>query len=300
MADNQVLVQFLSTEDIIFYSQGPRGFSVKLDEEDYAKLYERLGSKWHNDNDKLILFEYYQDGSFNIEKQKEVFDYRTREQTKKYYPYTEVEQSEVISAYNIFIDLFEEIRVKDLQKAKDQVKLELQQATTIFRQNLVTLRTDLLYRSDWTQLPDVTFKRQNEKEMWIQYRQYLRDMPESDDWSMNALKVEFPITPPEYFKLPDQSVEYLKDPNHFENRYVLYQKLKLIRFMENLGMPSLGFIPDSPAEVDYDSAKETLAKALKKIDETWDIPALTFVPFGNETTLDEMITNIDEYTQTNL
>lgn len=291
MAD-LLLLQFLSTEDIIYFNFGNRGSSVKLAPEDYPILWERLGSKWHNENDKLILFEYYQDGRFSIERQKTVFDYRTRSETKKYYVYTEVTSEEVIAAYNIFVDFFEEVRIKDLQRAKEKIMLELREARTIFRQNVVVMRNDLLIKSDWTQMPDLTFKREGEKDLWIKYRQYLRDMSDLPDWEGNVMRIEFPITPSEYYEIdPEGTVEYLSDSSHFENKATIAAKLKLIRFMEKLGLPSL--ITDAETnDIDYEKAKVALEKALTKIDEAFEFPALTVLRFPNEQNLDSIIDQV--------
>jgi len=295
MAD-QLLLQFLSTEDIIYYSFAGRGSSVKLAPEDYPILWERLGSKWHNENDELILFEYYQDGRYNIERKKTVYDYRTRSETKKYYPYTEVTSEEVIRTYNIFTDFFEEIRIKDLQRVKEKVKQELREARTVFKQNVVVMRNDLLIKSDWTQMPDLVFKRDGEKDLWIKYRQYLRDMSDLEDWNNNVMRVEFPITPSEYFEIdPTQAVEYLTDPSHFENKAITYSKLKLLRFMDKLGLPSL--VTDAETnDIDYDKAKASLEKALSKIDEAFEFPVLTVLPFPNEQSLDSIINEVSNNT----
>jgi hypothetical protein len=296
LEEKKILLQFLSTENIIYYTIGTRGSSVKLEQEDYEILYQKLGQKWHNENDKLILFEYYLDGSFNIERQKTVFDYRIREQTKKYYTFVEVTREEVIATYNTFVDFFEEVRVKDLQRAKDQVRNQLREARTIFKQNVVVMRNDLLVKSDWTQMLDVTFKHQGEKELWHKYRQYLRDMSDLEDWSDNIMRVEFPITPKEYYQIdPQETVEYLTDSSHFENKSIVHAKMKLIRFMEQLGLPSL--IADAETnDLDYEKAKKSLEKALSKIDEAFELPSLTVLPFSNEITLDSIIDSVENNT----
>lgn len=294
--EKQLLLQFLTTENIIYYTIGTRGSSVKLQQEDYDSLYEKLGPKWHIENDKLILFEYYVDRSYNIERQKTVFDYRTREQTSKYYSFIEVTQEEVDSVYNTFVEFFEEVRIKDLQRAKDQVRNQLREARTVFKQNIVVMRNDLLLKSDWTQLPDVIFKREGEKELWYKYRQYLRDMSDLEDWSDNVMRVEFPITPRDYYQIdPSQTVEYLTDASHFENKAIVFAKMKLIRFMEKLGLPSL--ISDAESnDIDYEKAKQSLKKALSKIDESFELPNLTVLPFKNEISLDSIINSVETNT----
>lgn len=296
--DNTFLaIQFLATEGTIYYNYGQRGNAMKLMPEDFTELYKRLGSSWHNDNDKLVLFEYYTDGRYNIERKKTVFDYRTRTETEKFYPYLEVDQKDVIRTYNLFVDFFEYLRVKDLERAKEQIREKLREATSILRQNVSVMRFDLLVKSDWTQLPDVTFRVENEKEMWNEYRQYLRDMSELEDWNGNTMRIAFPITPKEYLAIdPQQNVKYLTDESHFENRAMVAAKLKLLRFFDYLGLPSLVTDLDinNATGVDYQKSKEKLEKALKKIDMTLTVPDLTILGFANEENLDAMIQQVAE------
>jgi hypothetical protein len=254
-----------------------------------------LGSSWHNDNDKLILFEYYADGRYNIERKKTVFDYRTRTETEKYYPYLEVTQEDVIETYHKLLDFYEELKLKDLERAKEQVRQQLVEATSVLKQNVAVMRFDLLIKSDWTQMPDVTFRVENEKDMWIEYRQYLRDMSELEDWNGNTMRVEFPITPKEYLaKDPQQTKKYLTDASHFENRLMVAAKLKLVRFMEYLGLPSITQNLDinNVDNLNYQKAKEKLEKALTKIDMALKVPDLTILGFENEANLDDIIEQV--------
>lgn len=293
--NNLLILQFLATESTLYYNYGQRGNAIKLQSEDFEELYKRVGSQWHNDNDKLILFEYYADGRYNIERKKTVFDYRTRTETEKYYPFLEVTQADVIETYNKLLNFYEDLKVKDLERAKEQVRQQVKEATSVLKQNVVAMRFDLLIKSDWSQLPDVTFRVENEKDMWTEYRQYLRDMSDLEDWNGNTMRVEFPITPKEYLaKDPQQTKKYLTDPSHFENRVMVAAKLKLLRFLDYLGLPSLTQNLDinNADDLNYEKAKEKLDKALKKIDMTLSVPELTILGFENETNLDDIINQV--------
>jgi len=297
MENTHLSIQFLATDGTIYYNYGQRGVAIKLLEEDYAELYKRLGTTWHNDNDKLILFEYYSDGKFNIERKKKIFDYRTRTETEKYYPYLEVDQKDVIRTYNLFVNFFEYLRVKDLERVKEQVSAKLLEATSLLKQNVSVMRFDLLIKSDWTQLADVSFSVENEKEMWIEYRQYLRDMSTLEDWNGNTMRIAFPITPKDYLAIdPQQNVKYLTDESHFENRAMVAAKLKLLRFFDYLGLPSLVTDLDinNATGIDYEKSKQKLEKALKKIDMTLKVPDLTILGFENEESLDSIIEQVSQ------
>lgn len=51
-----------------------------------------------------------------------------------------------------------------------------------------TIRSELLYKSDWTQLPDVPI---STKELWASYRQALRDITLQQD----PFNIQWPIAP---------------------------------------------------------------------------------------------------------
>lgn len=189
-----------------------------------------LSPLWDSPKDRLELFVYRENGSFLIQRSKYKKDYRTGE--FKWVSY-EFDPSAVYkSSVN---DLFEEIKDKFFDY-KDISEKEYEEAVQrrFFQNNNLTwekvklVRKFLLQDSDWTQLPDNNIP-DEEKNLWSQYRQYLRDFL-SLQQAQTAYDVIFPITPKEYLsrkelEIPesvtdavgDQGInsEYLTSEYHF-------------------------------------------------------------------------------------
>jgi hypothetical protein len=290
MEEKTLLIQLLLSESILYYG----GKALKINEQDLNDLYEDLGEFWHSDKDKIILFEYYNDGSYLCEKRKQVYDYRIRETVDKVYTFVEATDSDASHAYQACMRGYEKIKISDYKRILQEVKQQAEEANTVYQQNVLNMRNQYLASSDWAVLPDVTFKNEGEKEMWFKYRQYLRDMSGDPDWETNTLKVEFPMGPKEYFIYfpdPETRPEYLSTPDQFESKAVVQAKLKLLRFLEHLGLPSILEAVGNVEDLDYENARKLLDSAMKKIDMTYELPAQNLVPFvnTNPTALDVLI-----------
>jgi hypothetical protein len=290
MEEKTLLIQLLLSESILYYG----GKALKINEQDLNDLYEDLGEFWHSDKDKIILFEYYNDGSYLCEKRKQVYDYRIRETVDRVYTFVEATDSDASHAYQACMRAYEKIKISDYKRILEEVKQQAKEANTVYQQNVLNMRSQYLAASDWAVLPDVTFKNEGEKEMWFKYRQYLRDMSDHPDWKTNTLKVEFPMGPKEYFIYfpdPETRPEYLSTPDQFESKAVVQAKLKLLRFLEHLGLPSILEAVGNVEDLDYENARKLLDSAMKKIDMTYELPAQNLVPFinTNPNALDAMI-----------
>jgi hypothetical protein len=290
MEEKTLLLQLLLSESIIYYG----GKAIKINEKDLNDLYEDLGEFWHSDKDAIILFEYYNDGSFLCEKKKQVYDYRIRESVERVYTFVEATPEDARHAFSACMRAYENIKISDYRRILEEVKQQAEEANTVYQQNVLNMRNQYLAASDWAVLPDVTFKNEGEKEMWFKYRQYLRDMSDHPDWETNTLKVEFPMGPKEYFiYFPDSETrpEYLSTPDQFESKAVVQAKLKLIRFLEHLGLPSILEGIGNVEDLNYENARKLLDNAMKKIDMTYELPAQNLVPFvnTNPVALDAMI-----------
>jgi hypothetical protein len=221
-------------------------------------------------NDQVVLFNWYTDKSYSCEKEKYVYNYKL--QKKVYVTYDAVlteEQAENLK--DKLLELFEETRIKFLQKNKDVVKQQVLEQFNVSALNLRGLRGTLLSKSDWTQIPDVPLEPEV-KEMWAQYRQVLRNITEDPNWSpRNILGVDFPIDPENYsLRYPNKEVEYLSTPDQFENHAAMLTKVKLTRFMNFLSLPSA--LPDEElVNLPYTELKKRLDKFINRIDPEMEV-----------------------------
>ena len=176
---------------------------------------------WDSDRDKLESFVRYNDGRTIINKIKFQRNQKTGEYKWVSYELQlgNILQSELDDLYNALDDKFTEYR------GLVDITLEEKLSGTFAKDNIVSwtkllmVRKFLLQESDWTQLADAPIA-EEDKPLWLAYRQKLRDMPEEQE-NVPASTVRFPITPVKYRQAVDEgrtSAEYLTEySEHFYN-----------------------------------------------------------------------------------
>lgn len=175
---------------------------------------------WDSDRDRLETYIRYKDGSSLMYKNKHQRNQKTGE-----YKWV---------SYEMGLDVFPENEVEDLYQKLDQKyteyrdiedqDLERELQSTFARDNYINwnklkvIRNFLLQDSDWTQTLDSPLT-DEEKELWKQYREKLRDIPNRYG-NIPSIEAPFPITPTKYKNLNDDK-EYLSD--EYEHFYRLNQ-----------------------------------------------------------------------------
>lgn len=176
---------------------------------------------WDSDRDKLESLIRYSDGKTIINKVK-----FQRSQKTKEYKWVSYElklgdflPAELDNLYTTLDEKFTEYR------GLVDITLEEKLSGTFAKDNIVSwskllmVRKFLLQESDWTQLPDAPIA-EEDKPLWLAYRQKLRDMTEEQK-NVPASTVRFPITPVKYRQAIDEgrtSSEYLTEySEHFYN-----------------------------------------------------------------------------------
>jgi hypothetical protein len=295
-----IILQANLKESTILYE----GKVVTLDEEKKSLLCQQLGSFWHNDKDYILLFEYYDDGKYNCERKKQIYDYRYREFSEKNYMFTEATLEQAKSAYDIFASFYEQARVLDLQKAKEEVQKKINEFTSILQINLRLLRQRMLSMTDWIFIDDGSVRDPEKQDLYRKYRQYLRDIPETNpEFESDPLNAKFPIMPEQYLEnYPNKEVEYLSTPDQFTQYYFETIKRKLLRFQQWLSLPSTRIdwsVDGSEIELeDFKRIQEKIKKALDAVDTELIVPPLQFVPPVNtasEAYIDRLVQNAEDY-----
>ena len=169
---------------------------------------------WDSDKDRMESFARYADGFIAINKLKYQRDRKTGEYKWVAYELSleGIDQSELDALYENLNEKYIEFR-----GIIDQ-DLEQQLAVTFAKDNIVTwtkllmVRKFLLDESDYTQMSDYTGS-DEDKAMWVKYRQKLRDLPEEQQ-GLPTNSVRFPINPNKYKLMVDEertTAEYLED-----------------------------------------------------------------------------------------
>jgi hypothetical protein len=169
---------------------------------------------WDADKDKLETFVYYKDGTAFMAKNK----YQRNQKTGEYkwvsyeFDLSAFPESEVTELFEKLQEKYIEYRdVEDFNL--DNALRRIYQRDNIVNWNkIVMIRKFLLMDSDWTISRDSPLT-EEQQELWISYRQKLRDIPQ-DQEGIPAAEVVFPITPTKYEKMvkaEETSADYLTD-----------------------------------------------------------------------------------------
>lgn len=201
--------------------------ATRLSQRVNKNLHDHLPDEWSHENDRIVSFSIYENGDYQLEKEKLKYDFNTKKSRWVRYEYTDLSMTQVTELFTIMKSAIEVNRLQsEIAKSKAVIDVTstfkfLEQTEQQKKSNI----TQLLRKSDWTQLSDAPEVFENEKELWTTYRNWLRDNVKypsdfTDPLDFLIYEEEFgwPIDPNTYHeKDPEHSVEYLSSPDHFTN-----------------------------------------------------------------------------------
>jgi hypothetical protein len=190
-------------------------------------ILKNIPDEWSNDNDRIILFAIYENGEYIIEKEKLKYDFSTK--NTRWIQYTSdfltIEQAkELYNILNAAITI--DTEVKNYSATKEYLELsKTAYYLSEFNKKNDDFIEELLRGTDHKVLPDAPELFENEKEMWITWRNKLRDLDkirddfETDlDYIIWIEEMKWPIRPDQYYsKYSNLEEEYLSTPDQFVN-----------------------------------------------------------------------------------
>jgi hypothetical protein len=204
----------------------------KIDPNLMDKFFENIDPFWHTENDQLQYFIYYSNGEYICQRKKLKYNFETKTNYWQTYNFKNVSQDKVLELYErieAFIILNNDVK-QFLALAEVQ---EISQEAVFFERRFLKKLAEknaMLATSDWRILPDVVDSYPGEKDMWIKWRNILRNevikKPSEFEDSLEYLKylynLKFPIDPKLYRQMyPDGKdidgnvVEYLSTPEQW-------------------------------------------------------------------------------------
>ena len=214
-ADMPVLqVQLDVVQQEIIYNAIPKSIP-----ESYWKdeLTDFLYPLWDTDKDKLIFFNYYTNGTYFAKRRRYIKNFKTGEYEWKEY---EMEQLDSAEAVKLKDKLIEAFYLLD-SIAEDDYNQQLVRMYGLQRQvsplTVRLARNFLLDETDWALAADSSLSVED-KEMYTVYRQKLRDITSTDEFTTNVEETKFPISPEFYkklFSVENPGVGYLATPGQF-------------------------------------------------------------------------------------
>ena len=170
----------------------------------------RLYPMWDSDKDKLVLFTYYDNGAFHVQRRKFVKNFSTNDYEWKDYEmevYDSKEAQEIYEALKEAFYLIDSVEKETYQQELTNAYLEGKKVTWY---GIRLARNFLLDDTDWVFGGDSPISNE-EKELWRTYRQALRDIPQNSSY-VEAHDVKFPISPEDwkkFYRPANEQEEYL-------------------------------------------------------------------------------------------
>jgi hypothetical protein len=201
--------------------------SVVISTKMNQNILENIPDEWSNDNDKIILFAIYEDGEYILEKEKLKYDFSTKTTKKVQYTSNFMTVTQAKELYNVLTAAIRiDTETKNYTSAKEYLELSKKSYyLTQFNKKNNHFIEELLRGTDHKVLPDSPEIFENEKEMWVTWRNKLRELDkvssdfETDlDYLIWMEEMKWPIRPDQYYKkYPKLEKDYLSTDDQFLN-----------------------------------------------------------------------------------
>jgi len=194
----------------------PAAKKTALDEELLEQFLDKsVDDFWHNSNDKLDFFQYFDDGSYFCQRQKLQYDFKMESSYYKTYSFTGATPEQAKEFSDLCITFFEiGNEIKDVKI--DKVIKEVDEEILFYEQRMFKIRrqkTEMLNLSDWRVLPDVEEKYEGERDRWIAWRRWVRK-----ESMLSPADPRFAGSGLSYFK-HTYEMQWPRDPRYYENMY---------------------------------------------------------------------------------
>ena len=172
---------------------------------------------WDSDKDKLISFNFYTNNTYFAKRRKYVKNFKTGEFEWKDYEMEQVDSAEAIKLKDKLIEgyyLLDQIADDDYEKQLARMYSVQKQVSPL---TVRLARNFLLDETDWVMVSDCGLSAED-KALYTKYRQKLRDLTASTEFSTDVEETKFPISP-EFFKklysIENPEEEYLETATQF-------------------------------------------------------------------------------------
>ena len=261
--DKKILLQLDIPNSQIWYED----HLEKITSEEMENIKTGLGDMWWTDTDVLEFATVYEDYTYSITRIKNVWDYRAGIYRKAPYKFTEPSAADAKTFADLCLAEFEKARQRTLYGDAGEIKRWIKNSYDGYVFNLNNMRRSYLSQTDWVFVEDSQVSAED-KELYRRYRQYLRDMTETEAWATKDYwNIDFPITPRQWkLRDPNAENEYLSVDDHFINHTIIKTKQRMLKFMQWLGAPGLDYKMDDINDMGYKEVKRRIDKYLARID----------------------------------
>ena len=159
---------------------------------------------WTSDNDRLIQFNYFDNGSYGCERKKYVYDRVTTNKKWTTYEWKEPSEAQALDIANELKAKYFEYQDVEQEEVQEEMYQQYGKWNKISWDGIRMVRNFLLDDTDWTQMADNGLSA-DLKADWVKYRQKLRELPQ-DYNGQEAENAKFPHNPTYYSQWKDMEL----------------------------------------------------------------------------------------------
>ena len=177
-----------------------------------------LYPNWDSDKDKLVMYAYNTNATNLVKRRKYVKNFTKNEFEWVTYEMESLDAAQVTALNDKLIEGFFLIdSIEDIE-FQDELARMYQNQTTISKTSVRLARDFLLDETDWSMVSDCPLNA-DDKALYTTYRQKLRDIPASTEFTTATEKTKFPISPEFYNKIylpKNAGVAYLSTDDQYK------------------------------------------------------------------------------------
>ena len=155
---------------------------------------------WDTDKDKLITFYYFSDGTYTAKRRKYIMNFKTNTNEWKDYEMEQVASSVADAFKDKLIEGWYAIDAIENTEFQNELGAMYAKARAVSPLSVRLARDFLLTETDWVMVSDSPVDADT-KAQYTLYRQKLRDIPATTEFSTNVEGTKFPISPDFYNKI---------------------------------------------------------------------------------------------------
>ena len=172
---------------------------------------------WDTDKDKLITFYYFSDGTYTAKRRKYIMNFKTNTNEWKDYEMEQVSSSVADTFKDKLIEGWYAIDAIENTEFQNELGAMYAKARAVSPLSVRLARDFLLTETDWVMVSDSPIDADT-KAQYTLYRQKLRDIPATTEFSTNVEETKFPISPDFYnkiYKTENAGKDYLATDDQF-------------------------------------------------------------------------------------
>ncbi len=177
-----------------------------------------LYPSWDSDKDKLVMYSYNTNGTCLVKRRKYVKNFTKNTFEWVTYEMETVDAAQVTALNDKLIEGFFLIDSIEDNEFQDELTRMYQNQTVVSKTSVRLARDFLLDETDWAMVSDCPLSA-DDKALYTTYRQKLRDIPASTEFTTAVENTKFPISPEFYNKIylpKNAGVAYLSTDDQYK------------------------------------------------------------------------------------